>query len=189
MRSILPFVIVALALSGCATVRPGEDHLIAANIAPGVDVRYAVADSEVIFSAHLPADWTYQINLDGDQNGVWGDGPDSPRIENHPTADLTFARSSKEYCPVYVLSSHTEHPDFIKRSSNCGQVKSAGSIEITPPDHQNRMTLKIKVPTDELFGSHHEAHLQVCLWDGNMWTCRYSPTKPFILKRPEPAHQ
>jgi len=184
-------------LSGCAGV-PGDSsrvsknidgHAIANHLGGTANVYYNFTKDNVVFTAHIPASGSIEINLDGDQNGKWGDGPDQLSMREHKTNDLIFGEtSSKELCSGYIMSSAAEHPELTQRVTHCGQFKSSGSIEIVPDQRLGWINIKLAIPIVEIFGDHYEAHLQVCLWEGTLRTCRYSPAAPFIIARPPPVH-
>ncbi|MDB5699660.1 MAG: hypothetical protein JWN69_2464 [Alphaproteobacteria bacterium] len=152
-----------------------------------IEVTYDFAAKEVQFSARLPAGWSFLVNIDGDQNGSWGDGAGKPSSV-HPTPDRAFGRDQNgTFCAQYILSSSPESPSGIGYSSNCDAYPSMGSVEVRQEDKQHRATFTLKVPFAEVFESRRTAHLQVCVWDTQYYTCQFTAEKPFTLRRPAVA--
>jgi hypothetical protein len=179
---------LALAASpiGAAVPAPADPHVIFNDAARQASVRYDFTPADVIFSANLPAGWSFSVDIDGDQNGQWGAGPESNAIDVRPTPDRAFGQDSRNgvFCSQYILSSDPQEPDDVYSSSECGMLPSKGVVEMTGFDAQMHATIRFKIPYDEIFGSRRDAHLRVCIWDTHRRTCQFSPAKPYILNRP-----
>ena len=182
MISLLPAALAA-ALGGQAA--PADHNVILADAAQGVSIRYDFVSANVRFSAQLPADWWFHVAVDGDQDGRWGDGPDVGRTATHPTHDFKYARNSDgSLCAQYVLTSVPDHPEIIYASSFCDALPSRGSAEASPVDAQNRRTVVLTIPAQELFGDRQDAHLQVCFGHAGRVTCGFT----YVLPRQAPGH-
>lgn len=166
---------------------PPSDRDIYVDAGSGVRVRYAFTPAGVEFSAHLPAGWTFGVNVDGDQNGVWGSGPEREGVHfADPTPDRAFGQDSRNgvFCSQYVLTAFATNPQNTYSTSECGRLPSSGTVELTGFDAQMRATITLKIPQAELFGDRADAHLQVCVYDTHNWSCQHSPAAPFVLPRP-----
>jgi hypothetical protein len=169
---------------GEAAADPGQ--AIYKDAGRNIEIRYVAGGSEAAFSAWLPAGWTFGINIDGDQDGRWGEGPERPDIAIHATGDRAFGQDARNgiFCPQYILSAEPQDPTEVYSKTECGGLPSKGHVEIGSLDAQTRATITYRIPLSELFGDRAEAHLQVCLWDGKSWGCQFTPTKPLVLHRP-----
>ncbi|MEA2999535.1 MAG: hypothetical protein QOH04_2850 [Sphingomonadales bacterium] len=154
--------------------------------ARNIEILYSTTATEAVFSAWLPAGWVFKVNIDGDQDGRWGDGPEGADIRVHPTGDHAFAQDSRNgiFCPQYILSADPQDPTDIYSTTECGGFPSKGHVELGPLDAQTRATITYRIPLAELFGDRPEAHLQVCLWDTRRRICQFTPAKPLVLHRP-----
>jgi hypothetical protein len=77
-----------------------------------IEVRYAFTPGYVEFSAYLIAGWTFTVEIDGDQNGRWGNGPEALRPTSETSGDRTFGQDSKNgvFCAQYILTTTPEDP-------------------------------------------------------------------------------
>ncbi|HEX4736540.1 MAG TPA: hypothetical protein VH331_03155 [Allosphingosinicella sp.] len=179
-------LILATALTASASAQsPTGGRSLFVDPERKVEVTYTFIGDEVLFSAHLPAEWSFKVNVDGDQNGVWGYGPSLDMPSADSSADHSFGRDKNgTFCAQYILSSFPQNPSQTRVTSDCDGFPSKGSIEICQEDAQHGATMTLKVPIAEVFGNQPDAHLQVCVWDTNRSTCQYTLAKPFILVRP-----
>ncbi|MCY7281670.1 MAG: hypothetical protein LH610_12405 [Sphingomonas bacterium] len=163
----------------------GAQQVIYEDRAQDVTVNFTqTSPADVQFSAHLPAGWSYRVQLDGDQDGRWGVGSGSP-TSMKPTADRRFGQDARGgiYCPQYIFTASAEDPTLTYSSSECGRLLSKGHVELSSVDDRTRATVTIKLPADELFGTFKTARIQVCLWDTKQTTCQYTVTDPLVLSR------
>jgi hypothetical protein len=153
-----------------------------------IEVRYAFTPTGVEFSSSMPAGWSFTIAIDGDQNGLWGNGPGFEAASRGPTADHKFGQDARNgvFCAQIILASDPSDPSQYFISSECNGFRSHGHVEATQLDDRGRSTITLKVPPAEVFGTNAEAHLQVCIWDTRRSTCHFSPAQPFILRRSAP---
>lgn len=152
-----------------------------------VEVRYAFTPGNVEFSANLPAGWTFSVQIDGDQNGAWGNGPEGTRLSGDTSGDWAFAQDSRNgvLCAQYILTTVPGRPEDIYASTECNGYPSQGRVEMTQLDARLRATITYRIPSAEVFGTHGDAHLRVCVFDGRRWTCQHSLASPFVLQNPE----
>jgi hypothetical protein len=184
MKGLLIAALAAALRSGQQA--PATDHLLFEDAGRDVRIRYDFTPAGVEFSAHLPAGWTFSVAIDGDQDGRCGEGQQGDRFRVHSTVDRKFAQDSRNgvFCSAYVLSASTQDPGRIYASTECGGLPSGGTVVMTGFDARMRATITFRIPTEEIFGGRPNAHLQICLWDTQRWTCRYTPANPFVLQRP-----
>ncbi|MDB5676853.1 MAG: hypothetical protein JWM65_3835 [Sphingomonas bacterium] len=153
-----------------------------------VDIRYDMAGPDVVFSAELPVGWSFTVAIDGDRNGVWGNGAGMGAAEHGTTADRKYGRDQDgSFCAQTILASFPNDPNQILVSTDCDGLPSKGHLEWGQRNARQRATMTLKVPASEIFGKNADAHLQICLWDTKAETCSYSPTKPYVLKAPTAA--
>ncbi|MEP7316674.1 MAG: hypothetical protein ABI667_08245 [Sphingomicrobium sp.] len=140
--------------------------------------------SNISFSSHMPRGWSFQVQLDGDQNGRWGVGSGPPKTDA-PTADRTFGldANGKTYCFQHILTAMPEDPSLVFASSQCGRHPSRGEVAIGNIDDQDRRTITINLPTAELFGTLQTARIRVCVWDTKQIICQYTLADPLVLTR------
>jgi hypothetical protein len=178
-------LVLAAALTSSASTQPPGDRTIYRDAERKIEVKYDFSGDEVLFSAHLPAGWSFTVDIDGDQNGIWGYGPspDIPSAES--STDHAFGQDKNgTFCAQYILSSFPQNPSEVRVNTDCDGFPSRGTIEIGQMDAQRRATMTLKVPMSDVFGNGPDAHLQVCVWDTIQSDCRYTPAKPFILPNP-----
>jgi hypothetical protein len=176
----------AITAAGPGEAAGGPGQAIYKDASRNIEIRFVAAGSEAAFSAWLPAGWAFAINIDGDQDGRWGDGPERPDIVPHATGDRSFGQDARNgiFCPQYILSAEPQDPTEIYSKTECGGLPSKGHVEIGPLDAETRATITYRIPLAELFGNRADAHLQVCLWDTKRWSCQFTPAKPLVLHRP-----
>lgn len=140
--------------------------------------------SDVIFSSHMPVGWSFNVQLDGNQDGRWGVGNGHPKSDA-PTADRSFGlhADGKTYCFQHILTALPEDPGLVFASSRCGRHPSLGTVDFGEVDDKSRTTITIKLPADELFGSFETARIRVCVWDTKQITCQYTLADPLVLTR------
>ncbi|MDB5693114.1 MAG: hypothetical protein JWO81_2177 [Alphaproteobacteria bacterium] len=162
------------------------DHVIVADASREVAIRYDFTPTGVEFSGHLPAGWSFSVEIDGDQDGRWGMGPETGAPHVQITPDRSFGQDSRNgvFCSQYIFSSYPQDPSDVYASSECGGLPSKGVVEMTGFDAGMRATIRLKIPYEEVFGNRPDAHLTVCIWDTHRRNCQYSPAKPFVLRRP-----
>jgi len=153
----------------------------------GIEVRYAFTPGTVEFSANLPAGWSFSVEIDGDQNGAWGNGQEGTRLSGETSGDRAFGQDSRNgvLCAQYVLTSVPGRPDDIYASTECNGYPSHGRVEMTQLDARLRATITYRIPLAEVFGAGPDAHLRVCVWDGQRRTCQHSLASPFVLQNPD----
>jgi hypothetical protein len=153
----------------------------------GIEVRYALTPANVEFSADLPAGWTFAVQIDGDRNGIWGNGPGRGTPTSFTSGDLVFGQDSRNgvFCAQYVLTAAPENPAEIYATSECNGYPSHGRVEMTQLDRRLRATITYRIPSAEVFGTQAEARLRVCVWDGRQWACQHSLASPFVLRNPD----
>lgn len=151
-----------------------------------VEVRYAFTPGNVEFSAYLPAGWDFSVQIDGDQNGIWGNGPEGASPRSATSGDRVFGQDSRNgvFCAQYVLTTAPGRPEDIYASTECNGFPSQGRVEMTQLDARLRATIIYRIPSAEVFGTRANAHLRVCVWDGQRRTCQHSLASPFVLQRP-----
>lgn len=154
-----------------------------------IEVRYAFTPGYVEFSAYLIAGWTFSVEIDGDQNGIWGHGPEALRPTSETSGDRTFGQDSKNgvFCAQYILTTTPENPAQVYASSLCSGYPSRGRVEMTQIDTRQRATITYRIPSAEVFGTHRDARLRVCVFDGRQSTCQHSLANPFVLRNPNAA--
>jgi hypothetical protein len=176
---------VAFASSATAQVTSARDRTIFRDAGRKIEVTYDFTAEGIEFSARLLAGWSFEVNIDGDQNGVWGAGPLAGIPSATESPDRSFGRDvNGSFCAQYIQSSFPQDPGQIRVKSDCDGYPSKGSVEIGQMDGQRRATYTLKVPLADIFGSQADAHLQVCLWDMERLSCQFTLAKPFILARP-----
>jgi hypothetical protein len=181
---------LALAALPAWIVAPGaasaNDRTIFSDPARSVSVLYDFTPLGVEFSARLRVGWSFSVSVDGNQDGKWGHGPFSSTPDLTPTPDRRFGQDSRNgvFCSQYVLASLPGDPDQIALSTECNGALSRGSVLMSGFDARMWATITLRIPSDELFGSYPNAHLQICVWDTRQETCEFSPTRPFVLSHP-----
>ena len=153
--------------------------------AQAVVVNYTqLSSTNVSFSSHMPRGWSFQVQLDGDQNGRWGVGSGLPKSDA-PTADRTFGlhADGKTYCFQHILTAMPEDPNLVLASTQCGRHPSRGDVAFGPIDEQDRRSITINLPTAELFGTFQTARIRVCVWDTKQIVCQYTLADPLVLTR------
>jgi hypothetical protein len=183
---ILVAASIAVCAAGGARAAPPAGGTIFRDTARGIEVHYDFTPAGIEFSARLPDEWSFTVNIDGNQDGKWGNGPESDSIVSRQTEDRAYSKESRggSFCPQYILSWISQDPTQSGSSSICGGYPSKGSVEMWAPDAQDRATMTLKIPLDEVFGKHADAHVQICVWDTHSRTCQFTPAKPFVLRRP-----
>ena len=152
-----------------------------------VEIRYDLTPGAVMFSANLPAGWTFRIDIEGDQNGIWGNGPDAGPLTRFTSGDRSFGQDSRNgvFCAQYILTTQPGDPAQIRARSECNGYPSHGRVEMTQLDARLRATITYRIPSAEVFGTHADARLRLCLWDGQRSTCQHSLADPFVLRNSE----
>jgi hypothetical protein len=157
------------------------------------DVRVSYVElptGKVYFSSQLPAGWTFRIEVDGDQNGVWGLGAGKKRDLSVVTSpDYSFGRTSPDglFCPQYIFTHWEQYPTAAYGYSKCGALKSNGRVIMSAPDSKMRATIQYEVPSDEFFGNRPTARIEVCVWDTKKLVCEHAMPELLELKREFPA--
>jgi len=153
-----------------------------------IAVRFAFVSGAVEFSADLPAGWTFSVQIDGDQNGIWGNGPEvAGRMSGDTSGDRAFGQDSRNgvFCAQYILTTRPGRPEDIYASTECNGYPSHGRVEMTQLDARLRATITYRIPSAEIFGTRGDAHLRVCVFDGQRSTCQHSLARPFVLQSPD----
>lgn len=143
----------------------------------------------VVITSRLPAGWTFGIDVDGDQNEVWGAGPEKPGISRDRTTDRSFGQDSRNgvFCSQYVFSTFAKDPSEIYAKSECGAMESRGRVIMTGFDSNMHATITLEIPTDEFFGAAQSAHIQTCVWGTLRWNCQHRLPDLQDLKRSSSA--
>jgi hypothetical protein len=165
---------------------PVSSARIYADEARNIDVHLAQSPQHmVVISSHLPAGWTFKVDIDGDQNGVWGAGHNGPDGSRKTSSDLSFGQDTRNgvFCSQYVFSSIRQDPSEIYVTSECGGMKSKGRAILTGFDDEMRATLTLEIPADEFFGSARTARIRACVWDTKRWNCQHPLPHLLELKR------
>ena len=183
--ALAPAVLAALSAPATSQTPPAGD-VIFEDRQSEVTVRYAFAPGTVLFSADLPAGWTFSVSIDGDRNGRWGNGPESGQLTSDRSGDRTFGQDSRNgvLCAQYILTTAPGDPERIYASSECNAYPSQGRVEMTQLDARERATITYRIPSAEVFGPHGEARLRVCVWNGRQNVCQHSLARPFVLRDP-----
>ena len=76
MSSLLAVVSLIVSTPIQSTQPPRSQLEVPAGNLSGRDltVQYEFIDGQILFIALLPEGWSFSLNVDGDQNGVWGNG-------------------------------------------------------------------------------------------------------------------
>lgn len=147
-------------------------------------ITYAQFAGHSIFAGELPADWRYEVLVDGDQNGKWGPGTINIRKGIPATGDYGFAvGKDSNICPFKIYGSEPFKPALPGGMSPCDSSSSHASIETTLTPDRRRVFLTYSIPDNELFGDRQKAHVVIAYWDGNEWHHLYSPVIPLVLRR------
>lgn len=151
------------------------------------EVRYAFTPGHVEFSANLPAGWTFSVAIDGDRNGAWGNGPQTGRSTGATSGDRSFGQDSRNgvFCAQYILTTTPGNPEQIHASTDCNGYPSQGRVEMTQLDPRLRATITYRIPSAEVFGTHGDARLRVCVFDGRQSVCYHSLANLFVLRNPD----
>ena len=154
-----------------------------------IAVRFAFVPGAVEFSAYLPAGWTFSIEIDGDQNGAWGNGPESAHPTSATSGDRRFTQGSEtgSFCAQYILTTRPARPDEVYASTECGGYRSAGRVEISQMDDRRRATITYRIPSAEVFDTHRDARLRACVYNGRQWACQHSLANLSVLRNPDAA--
>ena len=153
------------------------------------EIRYAFTPGHVEFSANLPAGWTFSVSIDGDRNGRWGNGPQGGGGTGDTSEDRKFGQDSRNgvFCAQYILTTVPGDPEQDYASSECNGYPSQGRVEMTQLDQRLRATITYRIPSAEIFGTHGDARLRVCVFDGRQWICQHSLANLFVLRNPNAA--
>jgi hypothetical protein len=174
-----------LVQSAAARAADTNGRIVYEDAAHNITIHYMpTSDGRVRFSSTLPLGWTFQIDIDGDQNGIWGSGSEGSHSA-YLTTDLIYAQETPDgvFCPAYVLTSKTEDPSQIYASSVCGSFHSMGHEELSAEDATGRATISFDMPADEIFAGKSTAHLQACVWDTKQETCQHTLPSLLIIPR------
>ena len=149
----------------------------------GFEITYSQLDGNAIFQARMPQAWSFSLAFDGNQDGVWGFGPDYKAASPLPRSDdMSFGISAKgKFCPQYIYSAQPQAPDRVQTSSYCGRLVSQGSMAKTPPDINGVVTTVYKIPLEEIFLGKDSAHLVINVYDGEKQQDYYTLSRPIIL--------
>ncbi len=155
----------------------------------GVRIDYSFVGSGVQFTSVLPERWTFSVNVDGDQNGIWGVGPVDEARTAQSSEDFAYGLDvdSGTLCSQYILAANVNDSSSHSVSSACDSHVSAAYLQVGQIDRSKNVKVSLYIPGKELFGSRSDAHLQVCVWDTRAWRCKYSPMAPFVLAKVGPG--
>ena len=171
---------------GAAAVEQQDPQILLHDPIRDVDIRYDMVGSDVVFSAELPVGGSFTVAIDGDRNGVWGNGAGIGVADDPGTrADHKYTQDQDgSFCAQIILASSLDDPSQILASTDCDGFPSKGHLEWGQRNARKRATMTLKIPASEIFGQNHDAHLQICLWDTKTEVCQFSPTHPYVLKAP-----
>lgn len=138
-----------------------------------------------VFTGRMPAGWTFDISVDGNQDGAWGVGKGIPSRSITISPDRKFGQASRTgvFCSQYVFTSVEGDPTQIYSSSGCGELPSDGQVIMSGFDSAMRAKLTYQIPAPELFGTAATVRVQACVWDTVRWSCQHSMPTLLELKR------
>lgn len=151
-----------------------------------IQVRYAFTTGAVEFSAYLPLGWTFRVEIDGDQNGAWGNGPGEGVPDRSTSGDRAFGQDSNNgvFCAQYILTTRPGQPEQVYMSSECSGYPSRGRVEMSQLDERRRATITYRIPSAEVFDTHREARLRACVYNGQRWICQHSLARLVVVRNP-----
>ena len=152
----------------------------------GILVTYIEAtDGKITFNSHLPKGWSFSINVDANQDGVWGSGHGMPPPSVQTSADLSFGQDASNgvFCSQYIFTSFAKNQSETEVKSDCGGAPSGGRVIMSGFDANMRASVTFEVPAAEIFGTRSSAHVQVCVWDTVRWHCPARFPKLTVLTR------
>ena len=161
-------------------LHPELGHVLV--LTDGAQVYVRTEAQSVIFTAVLPSDWAYSILVDGDRNGVWGEGPvpDRDRRLSPSSPDFAYASSRGTLCSQYIYESYADDPDIVYGSSVCGLRTSAATFRAAAvSDGVSLQTFAI--PKSELHNGPGEVHFVIEIWNGSGSSVFGSPLAPYVL--------
>jgi uncharacterized caspase-like protein len=149
----------------------------------GFEVTYFEENGFAIFQARMPTAWSFNLQIDANQDGVWGHGAaDTAKATIGPSADIAFGvDTTGKFCPQYILSSPASDPEHVSSSSFCGALPSQGSAAKTPPDVKGVSTTVYKIPVNEVFAGRDSARIAITIFDGQMLHFYFSLSQPLVL--------
>jgi hypothetical protein len=184
MKWLFGLIILTLAAPAAAAtitqLHPELGHVLLLNDEVQAYVR--TDPQSAIFTAVLPTGWSYLILIDGDQNGVWGEGPVTPRDRTLSplSPDFAYASSHGTFCSQYIYEAYKEDPDKVSGSSFCGVRTSAATFRVdTVSDGVSLQTFTI--PRSELRNGPGEVRFAIEIWNGSGTFVFGSPSAPYIL--------
>lgn len=152
----------------------------------GVEIAYRTTPTDVEFSSHLPAGWSFSVNVDGDADGRWGTEVGRAG-KSDQSNDRSFGQDSRNgiFCAQYVLTADEKDPSRHYMSSDCNGYPSGGRVEIGQMDKANSAIVTLKIPYSDLFGTRRDAHLQLCVWDTRRMIVSSAPLDPLSFDAQE----
>lgn len=152
----------------------------------GIRVQFGETPSgTVAFTAHLPAGWTFGIDVDGNQDSIWGLGIGMPDAKMETSEDRSFGQDAKNgvFCSQFVFTAFEKDPAEIYSKSECGGLKSSGRVTMSGFDSKMRATITYELPPEEIFGARQTARIQACVWDTVRWNCQHRLPNLLELRR------
>jgi hypothetical protein len=141
----------------------------------------------VTFYAKMPTAWSAEVDVDGNQDGKWGYGPNDPSISLQPTDDFSYGDDGPNYnyalCTEYIWSGQPNGQAAPYQFSHCGVFKSGATVAHSAPDSSGYVTLEIRVPAKELFGSNQTAHISIQVWDTKVNTLYCPLSDPYVIHK------
>jgi len=183
IAAIAGVVSLGAPLSAAPVEQPPSAEMAVEGTRIGFAVSFGVG--VVQFAALVPKGWQFSVQVDGDQDGKWGVLEGIPTKPVDRTEDRQYALTAdNQFCPEYIISSIPHIPERVGAATPCGRLPSRGRVEIEGTDDKDRSVVDMKIPTEEVFGDKPTAHVQICIWDTQNWSCIYSPKEPLIIQRP-----
>lgn len=149
-------------------------------------ISYRFDGSDIQFSGKLPAGWSFNVSVDGDQNGIWGLAPGESVRDAIRSPDFTIAQDALNgiFCGQYVFAPSSSNPDEIYESSDCEAFKTSGYVRIGQMQSDRTAQITYNIPAGIMFAGKDTMAVQVCIWDTKTTKCHFSPAKPYMIKRP-----
>ena len=137
-----------------------------------------------IFSALLPNNWGYQILVDGDQNGIWGEGPDPGGMSKKLRLDFGYTQRHHTMCSIYIYTAYANDPDRFYTTSPCGDRKTTATLDVTSRSEGGTLQT-LKIPNEELRNKSRRVNFAIQIYDSTNRHLFGSPTVPFVLILPQ----
>ncbi|RYF21055.1 MAG: hypothetical protein EOO77_06790 [Oxalobacteraceae bacterium] len=187
MSSLLAVVSLIVSTPIQSTQPPRSQLEVPAGNLSGRDltVRYEFIGGQIVFNALLPEGWSFSLNVDGDQNGVWGNGNGTDPALMTNSKDYTYGSTKSGYlCSQYIYTGSADSLS-VNASSACSARPSRGHMILGPGAiAEELVSSAVSVPIAEFFGTHSDARIQICIFNTKNWSCNFSPSSLFRIIRP-----